>query len=109
LFIHSPSPPIFSNNCHKTNHCYEREIGVTLQRRISINDDKHTNIYDCTDDDLFFHADIKYKLLFSMLDIQTDEDQTIRKKKCQNKLDAYVQAIHRPKKREIRLGTTSEG
>jgi hypothetical protein len=28
---------------------------------------------------------------------QTDEDQTIKKKKCQNKLNTYGQLVHRPK------------
>lgn len=34
---------------------------------------------------------IKHKLFFPMSDIQTDEDQTIKTKKCQTKLNTYVQ------------------
>jgi hypothetical protein len=56
-------------------------------------------LYDCTnDDDLFSHADIEHKLLFFIFsDTQTNYDQTIKEKKCQDKLDTYVQSVHRKK------------
>ena len=57
-------------------------------------------IYDCTNNDLFSHAGRKSKLSLILHVRYTNRTRSNnhsekKVKKCQNKLDAYVQAVHR--------------